>query len=84
MLTKYYSGDHIQKNWMKHVAQMPERRVERVLFGKPKGRDHLEDPGLNGSLILRLIFRKWNNPCWLSIINFHAYILKFSIFMCSA
>jgi hypothetical protein len=39
---------------------MWERRgVYRVLVGKPGERDHLEDPGVDGRIILRRIFRKW-------------------------
>jgi len=42
-----------------HVARMGERRgVYRVVAGKPEGRDHWGDPGLEGRIILRLIFRK--------------------------
>ena len=38
---------------------MDERRgVYRVLVGKPEERDHLGDPGANGGIILRCIFRK--------------------------
>jgi len=29
-------------------------------LGKPEGRNHLEDPGVDGSIILRWIFRKWD------------------------
>jgi hypothetical protein len=37
-----------------------ERRgLYRVLVGKPEGRDQLEDPGIDGRIILRWIFRKW-------------------------
>jgi hypothetical protein len=32
------------------------RNAYRVLVGKPEGRDHLEDPGINGRLISKLIF----------------------------
>jgi len=38
---------------------MGERRgVYRVLVGKPEKGDHLGDPGVDGRLILRWIFRK--------------------------
>jgi len=29
-----------------------------------RGRDHLEDPGVDGRIILRWIFRKWNVGVW--------------------
>ena len=45
--------------WVGHVARMGERRdVSRVLVGRPEERDHLEDPVLDGRIILRWIFRK--------------------------
>jgi len=47
------------------IACMGERiGVYRVLVGKPEERDHLEDPGVNGRIILRWIFRKWNVGEW--------------------
>ena len=33
--------------------------MHRVLVGKPEGRDHWGDPDVDGSIILRWIFRKW-------------------------
>jgi len=40
---------------------MGERRgVYRVLVGNLRGRDHLEDRGIDGKIILRWIFRKWD------------------------
>jgi hypothetical protein len=30
-----------------------------VLVGKPEGRNHLEDPGKDGRIILKLVFEKW-------------------------
>jgi hypothetical protein len=36
---------------------MGERRgAYRVLVGKPEGRNHLEDPGVDGRIILKWIF----------------------------
>jgi len=44
-----------------HVARMGQRiGLERVLVGKPEGKNHLGDPGVDGRKILRYIFRKWD------------------------
>ena len=45
---------------------MGERRgVYRVLVGKPKGkRDHWGDLGVDGRIILRWIFRRWDVGVW--------------------
>jgi hypothetical protein len=38
-----------------------ERRgVYRLLVGNLRERDHLEDPGIDGRIILRWTYRKWN------------------------
>jgi len=40
---------------------MGERRgVYRVLIGKPKGKNHLGDPGVDRRIIVRWIFKKWD------------------------
>ena len=47
--------------WAGHVARMGESLgVYRLLVGKPEGRDHLEDSGVDLRIILKWIFRKWN------------------------
>ena len=38
--------------------------VYRVLVGKPEGKGHLSDPGVDGRIILRWIFRKWDVGVW--------------------
>ena len=45
--------------WAEHVERMGDRRgVYRVLVGKPEGRNHLGDPGIDGRIILKWIFGK--------------------------
>jgi hypothetical protein len=34
--------------------------VYKIFGGNPRERDHLEDPSVNGRIILRWIFRKWD------------------------
>ena len=51
--------------WAGHVARKGEMRdVYRVLVGNPRERRHLEDPLLDGRIILRWIFRKWDVGAW--------------------
>jgi hypothetical protein len=47
--------------WVGHVARMGEGGgVYRVLVRNLRERDHCRDPRVDGGIILRLIFRKWN------------------------
>jgi len=38
------------------------------LWGNLRVRDQLEDPGVDGSIILRWIFRKWDMGAWTGLI----------------
>jgi hypothetical protein len=47
--------------WAGHVAHIGERRgAYRALVGKPEGRNHWKDPGVDGSIIIKAIFKKWD------------------------
>jgi hypothetical protein len=50
-----------------HVA-LVGRVTYRVLVGKPEGKKHLEDPGIDGKILLRWIFRKWDIGTWTGLI----------------
>jgi hypothetical protein len=48
------------RRWARHVASMGNNRYpQRILFGKPEGKDHLEDLGVDARMILTFIFKKW-------------------------
>ena len=59
--------------WEGHVARKGEGRgVYRVLVGKPEGKRPQGDPGTDGRIILRWIFRNldvgvWTGSSWLRI-----------------
>ena len=49
-----------------------ERCIQVFLWGNLRERDHLEDLGVDGRIILRWMFRKWyfavwTGMCWLRI-----------------
>jgi hypothetical protein len=51
--------------WAGHVARMGEGRgVYRVLWGNLKERDYWGDSGVNGRIILKWIFRKYDVGVW--------------------
>ena len=52
--------------WAGHVARMGRGEAYTGLWwGKLRERDHLEDPGIDGRIILRWIFRKWDVGIWI-------------------
>jgi hypothetical protein len=47
--------------WAGQVARMGEERgAYWILVERPEGRHHLGDPGVDGRIILRWIFGKWD------------------------
>jgi hypothetical protein len=47
-----------------------KRCAYRVLVGNHEGRDHLKDVGLDGSIILKRIFKTWDGKTWTRFIWF--------------
>jgi hypothetical protein len=41
-----------------------ERRVQGFFGGNLRERDHWGDPGVDGRILLRWIFRKWDVGLW--------------------
>jgi hypothetical protein len=66
---QYYSGDRIEKTEMGGACSTytGEERSYRILVGRPEGRSHLEDPGLDERIILKWMFRKWHGA-WTGLI----------------
>jgi hypothetical protein len=46
------------------VAREGEERRIQGFGGKPEGKNHLGDPGVDASIILRWIFRRWDAWLW--------------------
>jgi len=62
--------------WARHIACMGARRgVYRVSVGRPEGENHLEDPGVDGRIILRWSsesgMEAWTGLIWLRIGQWH-------------
>ena len=52
--------------WAVHVARMGRRReLYRVVVGNLRERDHWGEPGADGRIMLRWIFRKWDVGVWI-------------------
>jgi len=44
-----------------------ERRVQGFWWGNLRQKDHLGDPGVDGRIILRCIFKKWDGWEWIGL-----------------
>jgi hypothetical protein len=59
LLTKYYAGDQVKKNWMGRVCGTYGREVYAEFWWVDlRERNHLEDLGIDERIILKLIFNK--------------------------
>jgi hypothetical protein len=55
--------------WVGHVACMCDRRCAyRFLVGDMMERNHLEDLRIDGSILLKGTFKKWDGKMWTGII----------------
>ena len=52
-------------SWSGHIVRMGEcREAQKVWCVNLEEREHLEEPGVDGKIILRWIFRKWDVGAW--------------------
>jgi hypothetical protein len=53
------------KRWVGHVARIGEGKAcMGIWWVNLRERDHWGDPGVDGRIILRWIFRKWDVGVW--------------------
>jgi hypothetical protein len=70
---RYCSGGKIEKSEMGRACSAygrQERHIQGIWWGNLREKDHLGDPGVDGRIILRWIFRKrdvevWTGASWL-------------------
>jgi hypothetical protein len=54
--------------WMEYVAHVGVmRRAYNILVGKSEGRDHLDDQGVNGRIMLERIFGRQGGREWIHV-----------------
>jgi len=66
-LTQYFPDDKIEKNEVGGACSTydgEKRCYTRFWWGNLQKRDHVEDPNINGNIILIWIFRKWEVRVW--------------------
>jgi hypothetical protein len=63
---QYCAGDKIEKNYMDGAcsADGEGRGLYWVWWGNLRERNHWRDQGVDGRIILRGIFRKWDVGVW--------------------
>jgi hypothetical protein len=55
--------------WAGHLACVGKREgAYRVWMERPKGKNHLEDLGVNGSIILKCFLKKWDQEAWIGLL----------------
>jgi hypothetical protein len=67
LLTIYFSSNKIEKNEMGDACSTyggEETCIQGFGGGKLREGDHLENPVVDGRIILRWIFRKWDVRAW--------------------
>jgi len=63
--TTLLRNTHMRMRWAGPVTRMGEERgVYRILLGKPEGRNHRGDLGVDGWIILGRISRRWDVGIW--------------------
>ena len=51
--------------WVEHVTRMGREEMDtECWWGNLREREHLGDPDVDGMIILRWIFRKWDVEVW--------------------
>jgi hypothetical protein len=66
----FYTGDQIKSNQMGEASGMNGRQKTCIQgwWGDMRERDHLEDLGADGKIMLKWIFKKWDGETLTGLI----------------
>jgi hypothetical protein len=75
-LTKYYSGDQVKKNERGGACSTygGRRGAYRILMGTTESKISWKDLGVDGRIILKWIFKKWDGEAWTGLMWLRAWI----------
>jgi len=62
-IAKYYSGDQMNEMGESCSTYGGRELFTRFWRGNLREREQLENPGVDGRIILKWIFRKWDGAC---------------------